>query len=309
MGTVLQIEGLRKSYATGRRRPPRPALKGLDLEVRRGSVFGLLGPNGAGKTTTLKVIMGLVRPDAGRVTVLGRQADDLSVRSRIGFLPEQPYFELYMTPRRLLTYYGRLAGMSSERIRERIPYLLNLVGLGDVTDLRLEKFSKGMLQRVGLAQALLNRPELVILDEPSSGLDPLGKIEVKEILDGLRREGVTVLLSSHQLSEVEEVCDRVAIISGGENVASGGLDDLLRSKDEFRVVLAGPLLVEKPLLPPSASWSSDGRTLYVKRESLSRVLRSLIDAGIGVEEVAPRRMTLEEFFLSRVKPAREGEDV
>jgi ABC-2 type transport system ATP-binding protein len=301
MDTVLRVEDLHKSYPSRWGRPPRVALRGLELEVPRGSVVGLLGPNGAGKTTTLKAIMGLVRPDRGRITLFGSQGSDPRARARVGFLPEQPYFELYLTPRKILRYYGRLSGMSEERIKARSAHLLNLVGLGEVGDLSMEKFSKGMLQRVGLAQALLAEPELLILDEPSTGLDPLGKIEVRDLLNDLRRSGVTVLLSSHQLSEIEEICDRVAVISDGRNVASGALDELLRSRDEFVVGLAAPPPVGKePALPPPAAWTGDRTGVMVPREALRTVLRCLLDAGLEVERVGPRRMCLEEFFLERV---------
>ncbi len=301
MEAALRVEALHKSYTSRFDRHPRVALRGLDLEVPRGSVVGLLGPNGAGKTTTLKAVMGLVRPDRGRISLLGGEASDPRVRSRVGFLPEQPYFELYLTPRRLLRYYGRLSGMSREVIEARTAHLLNLVGLGEVGDLPMEKFSKGMLQRVGLAQALLAEPELLILDEPSTGLDPLGKIEVRDLLEGLRRSGVTILLSSHQLSEIEEVCDRVAIISEGRNVASGALDDLLRSRDEFLIVLAAPPAQGKePALPPGGSWTGDRTGIVVPREAVGGALRALLDAGLEVQQVGPRRMSLEEFFMEKV---------
>ncbi len=305
METVLSIEDLHKSYPSRWGRPPLVALRGLDLEVPRGSVVGLLGPNGAGKTTTLKAVMGLVRPDSGRIRLLGLEVSDPRARARVGFLPEQPYYELYMTPRKLLHYYGRLSGMSRESIAARTAHLLSLVGLEEAADLPVEKFSKGMLQRVGLAQALLNEPELLILDEPSTGLDPLGKIEVRNLLESFRRSGVTVLLSSHQLSEIEEICDRVAIISEGRNVASGALEELLRSRDEFLVSLASPPREgTEPRLPPAAAWTGDRGGVVVPRQSLEAVLRALLDAGLAVERVGPRRMSLEEFFLERV--GREG---
>ncbi|MBC7252570.1 MAG: ABC transporter ATP-binding protein [Actinobacteria bacterium] len=307
MDTVLRVEDLHKSYPSRWGRPPRVALRGLELEVPRGGVVGLLGPNGAGKTTTLKAVMGLVRPDRGRISLFGSQGSDPRARSRVGFLPEQPYFELYLTPRKILRYYGRLSGMSEESIKARSAHLLNLVGLGEVGDLTMEKFSKGMLQRVGLAQALLAEPELLILDEPSTGLDPLGKIEVRDLLNDLRRSGVTVLLSSHQLSEIEEICDRVAVISEGRNVASGALDELLRSRDEFLVRLAAPPPAgREPDLPPPAAWADDRTGVVVPREALGTVLRRLLDAGLEVEGVGPRRMSLEEFFLERV--GRSGGD-
>ncbi|MBC7246624.1 MAG: ABC transporter ATP-binding protein [Actinobacteria bacterium] len=306
MEHVLAVRGLYKSYPVRWRRARREALRGLNLEVPRGSIFGLLGPNGAGKTTTLKIIMGLARPDAGSFTVLGEEGTSPRARARMGFLPEQPYFELYLTPRRLLSYYGRLAGMDAARIRERCSHLMNLVGLADAADLPLEKFSKGMLQRVGLAQAMLAEPEFLVLDEPSTGLDPLGKVQVREILAGLREGGTTILLSSHQLSEIEEICDRVAVVAAGKNVASGSLDELLRSGDELEIRLRRAVGEETPALPPSATWNADRTGLFVRRGELNPALHTLIAAGLEVEEVRPRRMTLEEFFVSRVGGAGEG---
>lgn len=306
MEYVLSIKGLRKSYAVRWRGARREALRGLDLEVPRGSIFGLLGPNGAGKTTTLKIIMGLVKADAGSVIVLGEEGTSPRARARMGFLPEQPYFELYLTPRRLLSYYGRLAQMKAGKIQERCSHLLNLVGLADAADLPMEKFSKGMLQRVGLAQALLAEPEFLVLDEPSTGLDPLGKVQVRGILEGLREHGTTILLSSHQLSEIEEICDRVAVIAAGENVASGSLDELLRPGDELEIKLASPAGRDVPALPPSAVWRADRKGLLVQRGELNHALRAILAAELEVAEVVPRRMTLEEFFVSRVSGAGEG---
>lgn len=306
MEHVLSVRGLHKSYPIRWRKARRQALRGLDLEVPRGSIFGLLGPNGAGKTTTLKIIMGLVKPDAGNVLIMGQEGTSPQARARMGFLPEQPYFELYLTPRRLLAYYGRLAGMEASRIRSRSSHLMNLVGLAEAVDLPLEKFSKGMLQRMGLAQALLAEPEFLVLDEPSTGLDPLGKVQVKEILAGLREGGTTVLLSSHQLSEIEEVCDQVAVIAAGENVASGTLDELLRSGDEYEITLRRPVGETPPALPPSAAWYGEREGIYVHRSDLDETLRVLLAAGLEVAGVRTRRMTLEEFFVSRVSGTGEG---
>ena len=304
MEAVLRLEGLQKSYRGGWRKPRRWALRGLDLEVPHGSIVGLLGPNGAGKTTTLKIIMGLARPDAGRVFIFGEDGSHVRSRSRMGFLPEQPYYELYLSPRRLLLYYGRLAGMGRKSLSARIGHLLNLVGLEEVADLPMEKFSKGMLQRVGLAQALLSEPELLVLDEPSTGLDPLGKVEVRGILDQLRRSGTTVLLSSHQLSEIEEVCDMVALINEGRNVASGSIEELLRSRDEYEIRVKKPPSLEVSPLPASAAWSPSGDRLFLHRRDLQEALRVLLQGGVEVEQVAPRRMTLEEFFISHVAGER-----
>lgn len=304
METVLRIEDLHKDYAGGWRKPPRPALSGLHLEVPRGSITGLLGPNGAGKTTTLKCIIGLINPQAGRIRLFGEEATDARTRRRMGFLPEQPYFDFYLTPRKLLSFYGRLAGMDPSRIKAKTSYVLSLVGMGDEADLAMDKFSKGMLQRIGLAQALMADPEFLVLDEPSSGLDPLGKIQVRDLLNNLRKGGITILLSSHQLSEIEEICDGVAIIHKGRNVASGGLDELLRPHEEFEIDLEGSPPSGWDGLPGSAMWTDAARTrLVVGKKDLNAALGALAHSGALISEVRQRRMTLEEYFLAKV-----GED-
>ena len=301
MQAVLRIEDLYKDYSTGWRKAPRAALAGLNLEVPRGNIIGLLGPNGAGKTTTLKCIMGLARPQGGRIWLFGEEGTGAMARSSIGFLPEQPYFDLYLTPRRLLAYYGRLAGMDPSTIKTRISYTLNLVGMGDEADLAMDKYSKGMLQRIGLAQALLTEPEFLILDEPSSGLDPLGKLQVRDLLVGLRKGGTTILLSSHELSEIEEVCDGVAIIHVGRNVASGGMDELLRSREEFEISLVEAMPVQPGALPASAAWTDTARLkLVVDKRDLNGTLQALVENAAAISEVRQRRITLEEYFLEKV---------
>lgn len=301
MQAVLHIEDLHKSYRTAWRKPRRRALNGLSLEVPKGSITGLLGPNGAGKTTTLKAIMGLIHPESGSIRVFGTEGISAEARRKIGFLPEQPYFDLYLTPRKLLGYYGRLAGLDAAEIASRVSHLLNLVGLEEEKDLPLDKFSRGMLQRVGFAQALISEPEFLILDEPSSGLDPLGKIQVRDLLLGLSAGGATVLLSSHQLSEIEEVCDLVAIIDRGRNAASGSLLDLLRSRGEMEIALTNPPLPSMARLPQSAVWMDEGRTrLILHKEDVNQALKTLMEAGAVIGEVKQRRMTLEEFFVSQV---------
>ncbi len=301
MENALSIEGLSKSYTTGLRRTPRRALEDLSLHVPAGDTIGLLGPNGAGKTTTLKCIMGLVHPDDGEIRLFDGKSVGAEARKRIGFLPEQPYFDLYLTPRKLLAYYGRLMGMDRSATQARISYLLNLVGLEEEADLPMEKFSKGMLQRMGLAQALITEPEFLILDEPSSGLDPLGILQVRELLRGLKKGGTTILLSSHQLSEIEEICDGVVIIHRGSELASGGLDELLRSRDEFEVVLERPLEAPCEGLPASASWTDPEKTrLMVDKAELNQAMKSLVDGGAAIMEVRQRRMSLEEYFMRKV---------
>src|SRR5262245_11795009 len=221
---ALQTFGLTKDYAVGfwRKRPHR-ALDTLSLQVESGDVFGFLGPNGAGKSTTLKLLMQLVFPSSGRAEVLGRPLGDVSVKRRIGFLPENPYFYDYLTAEELLTYFASLFGYRGADGKARASRLLDDVGIGAERRLQLRKFSKGMVQRVGIAQALINEPELVILDEPMSGLDPLGRRDVRSMILRLRDRGCTVFFSSHVLSDAEALCNRVAILAKGKLVTAGSL--------------------------------------------------------------------------------------
>src|SRR5436189_554314 len=228
MTAALSTFELTKDYAIGfwRKRPYR-ALDRLTLEIAPGEVFGFLGPNGAGKTTTLKLLMQLVFPTSGRAEILGRPIGTLDVKRRLGYLPENPYFYDYLTAEELLTYFARLFGYRGVEPRKRASRRLDDVGIGAERKLQLRKFSKGMLQRVGIAQALINDPELVIFDEPMSGLDPLGRREVRSLILRLRDRGCTVFFSSHVLSDAEALCSRVAILAKGRLVASGRLSDML----------------------------------------------------------------------------------
>jgi ABC-2 type transport system ATP-binding protein len=218
---ALRIDGLRKTVHVGFRRQALEILKGVDLEVARGDVFGLLGPNGAGKTTTVKVALGLMRPTSGTV---GLGVDGLS---RVGYLPENPYFYDYLSGREFLGFCAQLFGLSSDQRRERVDTLLDDVGLTAAAETQLRKYSKGMLQRIGIAQALVNDPELVLLDEPMTGLDPVGRVEVKRIIESLRVRGKTVLFNSHILSDVHELCTRVAIMRGGVVIWVGTVEEAL----------------------------------------------------------------------------------
>jgi len=220
---------LTKSYPSGwPGRPPFVALDGLSLTVGRGEIFGFLGPNEAGKTTTLKILMGLVRATSGRALLLGKPAGDVDTRRRIGFLPESPYFYDYLTAQEFLGFYGQLAGLGRAVITQRVTDLLSLVGLADARTRQLRKFSKGMLQRIGLAQALIHDPELVILDEPMTGLDPVGRKQVRDLILSLRDRGKTIFFSTHILHDVEMICDRVGIVMKGRLLASGRVDELVR---------------------------------------------------------------------------------
>lgn len=230
--TVIGISDLHKKYRVGFiRREVVHAVKGLSLEVRRGEVFGLLGPNGSGKTTTLKILLGLLFPTSGAVEVLGEPPDSIAAKKRIGFLPEESYLYRFLNAEETLDYYGKIFGIPKPERRERIETLLQTVGLADVRKRPLGKYSKGMGRRIGIAQALINDPELLFLDEPTSGLDPLGIREMKDLILNLRERGKTVFLCSHILADVEDICDRIAILHLGELKVTGAVKDLLQQTD------------------------------------------------------------------------------
>ena len=283
------------------------AVRGLTLEVSRGEVFGFLGPNGAGKSTSVKMLLGLVSPTGGAATALGAPAGEVNARRRMGFLPEHFRFYDWLSAEELLRLHGRLYGMSRARLRDRVPALLDLVGLTPHRDKRLRDFSKGMLQRIGLAQALLNDPELLFLDEPTSGLDPVGRRLVRDIIRDQRGRGTTVFLNSHLLGEVEITCDRVAFIKHGEVLETrelrGGLEDA--TTVALRV---GSL--SAPAVSGLAQWSSSSRvqgdrvTLEVASSTVvPEIIRYLVGQRVDVYEVTPQRLSLEELFLQIV-----GED-
>jgi ABC-2 type transport system ATP-binding protein len=280
------------------------AVRSLTLEVARGEVFGFLGPNGAGKTTSIKILLGLAAATGGRAQVLGRPAGDVATRRKIGFLPEHFRFYDWLTARELLRFHGRLYGMSPSGLRERVPALLKLVGLSEHGDKRLRDFSKGMLQRVGLAQALLNDPELIFLDEPTSGLDPVGRLLVRDIIKAQRERGATVFLNSHLLSEVEVTCNRVAFIRHGEVLETRQLHST--GGEAVRVYVRASKLSEATMAGLSR-WASsvrlDGERLTFtvnSAEVLPEILRFLVACGADVYEITPQRSSLEELFLQIV---------
>src|SRR5690349_21880850 len=224
---ALEIQGLAKDYAVGFwKKTSRTALKSLHLNITQGETFGFLGPNGAGKTTTLKLLMGIIFPTSGTATILGRDISDPEIKRKVGFLPEQPYFYDYLSAPELLDYYARLSGVPAGARHKRIEELLERVGLPDVGNKQLRKFSKGMLQRVGIAQAIIHDPEIVFLDEPMSGLDPIGRREIRELLQDLKDQGKTIFFSTHILSDAEALCDRVAVIHKGELRGVGVVEEL-----------------------------------------------------------------------------------
>jgi ABC-2 type transport system ATP-binding protein len=307
---ALATHELTKDYAIGfwRKRPYR-ALDHLTLEVEPGEVFGFLGPNGAGKTTTLKLLMQLVFPTSGHAEILGRPLGDLAVKQRMGYLPENPYFYDYLTAEELMNYFAELFGVRGAERRARVSRLLDEVGIGAERRLQLRKFSKGMLQRVGIAQALVNDPDLVIFDEPMSGLDPLGRRDVRALILALRDRGCTVFFSSHVLSDAEALCNRVAILAKGRLVATGRLTDMLALRARgWELVVAGAtdaLIASMASRIRRAVKISEGRyTLDLPLEPPPELLLADLTAvGAHMVSLNPIRETLEDVFVERVTAA------
>ncbi len=300
---VLKTVGLSKSYKVGHIwQRSRPALHGLDLEVRRGEVFGYLGPNGSGKTTTLKLLMGLLHPDAGEIQVLGRPWSDPTWRYRVGYLPEHPYLYDYLTAQEYLDYVGRLFGMTARDRAERGRALLERVALTRVAAVPMRRFSKGMLQRAGIAQALVNDPEFLVLDEPMSGLDPVGRRLVRDLILDQKAAGKTVLFSTHILPDAETLCDRVAVLRGGRLMDVGPLSQILKLDVSHMEVLAAGLdatSLEAPGLrlrqPLGERWR-----LEVEERALGGVVRAVEAAGGRILSVQPIRQSLEDYFLKEL---------
>ena len=301
---AIEILGLEKTYMVGfwRKRPKR-ALQPLHLTVEDGEIFGFLGPNGAGKTTTLKMLMGLVFPTGGTARILGKDWTDPGVKAQIGFLPEQPYFYDYLTAQELLNYYGQLSGMAAKDRKARVGEVLQRVGLTDIQGLQLRKFSKGMLQRVGIAQAILHNPKLVFLDEPMSGLDPLGRREVRDLILQLQQEGKTVFFSTHILSDAEALCDRVAIIHKGELRGVGAVQELTKSvQGKVEIVWQGTQV--------PASMKALGSEFHVTGETMRAVIAenqqdAAIDAlrreRLRLISMTPLRTSLETYFVEKLQ--------
>lgn len=308
MTATVEITELTKDYEVGfwRKRKVR-ALDGLSLQVHQGEIFGFLGANGAGKTTTLKLLMRLIFPTSGNARILGHDIADLKMHSQIGYLPENPYFYDYLTAREFLNYCGQLFGSAPQARKERSAELLTRVRLDQKSwDVQLRKFSKGMLQRVGLAQALVNDPAIVFLDEPMSGLDPVGRREVRDLIAGLRNEGKTVFMNSHILSDIEVLCDRVAILKHGKLAHVGNLDELRRSAGDqngVEITATGTDAETLSLHLADANQfevrsTATGLRIEVSDEQdVDAVIPALRRAGGKLVSVQPVRQSLEELFL------------
>jgi ABC-2 type transport system ATP-binding protein len=298
---AIDTEELRKVFGD------RAAVKGLTLQVEQGEVFGFLGPNGAGKTTSMKMLLGLVTPTSGRASLLGAPIGDIPTRARIGFLPEHFRFQDWLTAREFLLLHGQLLGMESNDLKTRLEELLERVGLSPFRNKLLRTFSKGMLQRIGLAQALLNRPALVFLDEPTSGLDPVGRRLVRDIIRELKEQGTCIFLNSHLLSEIEITCDRVAFIRHGEVIRAIEMASLEKNLSRVTIRAAG---LSQESIAGLVRWgeniqSDNGQlVMTLHREGdLPEITRYLVAQNAEVYAITPNRMSLEEIFIETV-----GED-
>ena len=280
---AVAVLGLTKVFPVPFARRGVQAVRDLNLQVAAGQIYGLLGPNGSGKSTTLKVILGLVSPTRGRSEIFGRSSDSVESRESVGFLPENPYFPKYLTGEETLRFYGRLCGLRGAPLRNRIAELLETVRLTNAKDRRLRTYSKGMLQRIGLAQALIGKPRLVVLDEPTAGVDPAGAVEIRDLILRLKSDGITVLLSSHLLAQVQEICDRVGILANGVLVREGPLDELLGVKTQTEMVFEN-----------------------ATAEMLDAIEAAAVAAGARVVDRRRPRTSLERLFLEATEDRRVG---
>lgn len=303
---VLEIENLTKDFSVGfwKKRPIR-ALDDLCLQVQQGEIFGFLGPNGAGKSTTLKILMNLLYPTSGTARILGESVDTVAMHQRIGYLPENPYFYDYLTPTEMLTYMGKLFGMREPILSQKVPELLENVGLTHAGAIQLRKFSKGMVQRLGIAQAIINDPEIVFLDEPMSGLDPLGRMEVRRIITSLKARGVTVFFSSHILPDVEALCDRVAILNKGKLQEVGALEEILKVTIEGHEVIVAGWTAEmlEAIRSRCDELRSMGDRLHLRvnnKGQLEELLSYVFAQKLELVSLNPVRPSLEEYFQSIV---------
>ncbi|MBN2493553.1 MAG: ABC transporter ATP-binding protein [Deltaproteobacteria bacterium] len=307
---AIRIRDLHKTFHLGLRRKKVPALLGLDLDVRAGQVFGFLGPNGAGKTTAIKILIGLLRADRGETFLLGRPSAHCRARARVAYLPELPDFYDYLRPGEFLAHCGRLSGLDRDTLRARVPALLERVGLNPAERRPMRKFSRGMLQRVGIAQALLADPELYILDEPMGGLDPIGRRWIKDLLHELGERGKTVFFSSHVLAEAEAVCDEAAFLFRGRLIAQGSLHELLGHEQQqaWEVLVEGEAVREHEAICKLAAevQVAGGDTLLVLDAEArpEPVVTALAQAGLRLRSVSLRHASLEDVFIRRVE--REG---
>jgi ABC-2 type transport system ATP-binding protein len=301
MEKLIEVENLVAEYGSGNRRVR--AVNGISFEVTRGECVGFIGPNGAGKSTTMKCMLGFMFPTSGTVRVFGHEAGNVEARRRLGYLPEVALYYPFMKARELLNLYGGLQGLSRSELKQRIPEILEEVGLGGKGEILLKNFSKGMQQRLGIAQAIIAKPELLIFDELSSGLDPVGRFDLREVLLKLRREGTTIFFSSHELVEVEELCDRVIMIHKGQVVTSATVADLMKPLNQFEIEfsLQGDKLPESAKPYPPTDTPRGKLITITGAQDYSRVLADLTAAGATIHSTASKTQSLEQYFISLIR--------
>lgn len=305
---AIETFGLAKDYTVGFwRKRPKTALKPLTLRVEEGEVFGYLGPNGAGKTTTLKLLMGLIYPTTGTATILGRSLDDPAMKAQIGFLPEQPYFYDHLTANELLNYYAQLSGVPAKERAKRVDSVLHRVGLPEAKHTQLRKYSKGMLQRVGIAQAIVHDPKLLFLDEPMSGLDPIGRHEVRDLIQGLKDEGKSIFFSTHILSDAETLCDRVAVLNKGEVRGISVVADLANEVSGEVEILFSGAAAERAVAQLGGTSRKVGQTVtaVLAASQTDKAIDAIRNNGGRLISVTPVRRTLEDYFLEQVSTTPE----
>jgi len=306
MAEAIEIRDLTKVYSSFLSKEKVLAVDSLSLNIHKGEIFGFLGPNGAGKTTTIKMLLGLIFPTSGEATVLGKPAGDIDMKRRISYLPESPYFYEYMSGVEALQFYAGLFGMGRKPARKKAKELLEQVGLGNSGNKSLREYSKGMLQRIGIAQALVNDPELLFLDEPTSGLDPIAHMDIRDLIVQLRQQGKTVFLSSHQLTDVEMVCDRVSIMVDGKILKMGGVEDLLKGGATEIVArkVGKPALEKLKAIASRVDESDENRIVCLTPDNASQKAVCIVMENQGeIISVTPQRKTLEELFIRTVRGA------
>jgi ABC-2 type transport system ATP-binding protein len=306
MATVIEVSGLRKQYTSSFGKPKITALDGIDFQVGEGELFGLLGPNGAGKTTTVKILLGLTHATTGTATVCGLPVRDPESRRHVGYLPEGHKIPNYLTARQALSIFGRMSGMDGATIARRIPILLERVRMGQWVDVRIKKFSKGMTQRLGLACALIHAPKVLLLDEPTDGVDPVGRREIRDLLqEEAKTNGTTVLLNSHLLSEIELTCDRVAVLRNGKVAAFGTVEELTRTGSSYKMV-ATP--IDDSLISAFRETGADVQRVnghvvlsVTDLQHLNALVDRLRASGGVLSELTPVRSTLEDVFVDLIR--------
>ena len=306
---VVEVSGFAKSFLVGFRRRRFTAAYDISLRVERGEIFGFLGPNGAGKTTTIKALLGLIRPDSGKLSVLGHEPSSMAWRARVGYMPEHPSFFEFLTGRELVTWFGRLSGLTAAEAKSDAERLLERVGLGGAMNRRLRGYSKGMLQRAGLAQALVGHPELLILDEPMTGLDPIGRKEIRELILSLKDEGTTVFYSTHILPDVEMTCDRVSIIHQGRTSRTGRLDQILSETTRSVSIVLSDLAPEQVqnlregfgAVPADGAWRVEIEDVEAARQFCGEMTQN----GAKLLSFQPHRDDLESIFLKSLSAPQQ----